>query len=151
MSMMLNLFTAPPPPGRALVKMRKSFLVNVDDDKEMEHNVTTETDPFENDLHLTCCQKIKAFAVGIVCVPLKILTFLITGLFLWILALAVSCGVSEEDLGNVPFTGWRLCLQNVGYCLARILFLAMGVVHVKYKGKVRQVIQGTGNNCPSLI
>ncbi|KAM3828577.1 lysophosphatidylcholine acyltransferase 2 isoform 2-T2 [Vipera latastei] len=76
----------------------------------------------------------KAFFLGLILLPLRIVLVLLLVILAWPFVLLVTSRATEK--GSVPLRGWRRRLSNTGLIIfGQALFFAMGF-HVKVKGKV---------------
>ncbi len=96
-------------------------------------------DPFTHTFHLGFFQKLKVVLMSVTLAPLKMLLGLLTLLAMWILASVGMCGVGDKEIQSRPLTGWRRCLQDTCFYLARTMFFFGGVVWIRMKGQRAQV------------
>lgn len=91
--------------------------------------------PFVHHLNLSPVQKAKMVFVGLTLLPIRLVVALICLTSTTTLAYVGLYNLSNEELENKPFTGWRLMLRKVICGVLRLMYFVCGFHYVKIVGK----------------
>lgn len=90
--------------------------------------------PFVHILHFTLTDKIKMCFCGVFLMPIRVVSIVILTFLAISTSLAITLGVSDDDLKKGPLLGWRKFLKGSLRFFGRCIAFSFGFHHIKKFG-----------------
>ena len=91
--------------------------------------------PFVHKLNLNICDRIKLGIGGIILMPFRVISISVIGIIGICIGFVMTIGVTDEDLSEKPFKGWRNRLRKTLCFLGRAVAFCFGFHRIKKIGK----------------
>jgi len=102
--------------------------------------------PFVHNVDLSKLQILKLIVFGITLLPIRLMICLIFVTLSTVMAMAALYGITDKELEERPFTGWRLTTRLVVIKILRLTFFLCGFHWIRTKGR-----RATPGEAPIII